>query len=57
MRKVLVQVHERDRYGHLRGDRGFLLKLSGIGRIIGQIGETCTWKRRSADDFLYKRDL
>jgi hypothetical protein len=37
--------------------RGFLLKSSGIGRIIGQIGETCTGERRSADVFLYKRDM
>ncbi len=36
---------------------GFLLKSFGIGSIIGQIGETCTWNRRSADVFLYKRDL
>ena len=37
--------------------RGFLLKSFGIGRIIDQIGETCTWNRHSVDVFLYKRDL
>ena len=37
--------------------RGFLLKPFGIGRIIDQIHETCTRENRSADVFLYKRDL
>ena len=37
--------------------RGFLLKSFGIGRIIDQIHETCTRENRSADVFLYKRDL
>ena len=37
--------------------RGFMLKSSGIGRIIGLIHETCTRESRSADDCLYKRDL
>ena len=42
---------------HLWPGVSALLKSSGIGRIIGQIGETCTGERRSADVFLYKRDM
>ena len=37
--------------------RVFLLKSLRIGSIIGKFCETCTWKRRSEEVFLYKRNL